>query len=230
MAVLVLATLAAAECEISGTPTPSATLEPTHATTPEPTPTRTAVPPTPTSTPLPGSVRGVSLSPKSYETDDFLAFWDLAAQVGNSVRWAGDLQALGPLDEGPEATFQISLQYDLIPLIEGNVFVASTGELLRPLDHTAHAEYIEDITAFVEEYKPPYLGIGVEINILQEHNPEAFAAFVELYADAAKVVRAISPDTQLYVTFQLERLRGLRGGLFGVPEALPGIPDPLQPS
>lgn len=60
-------------------------------------------------------------------------------------------------------------------------------------------------------YKPDYLAIGVEINMLAERNPEQFEAFLTLYREAYAVARAASPDTLIFPTFQLEDLEGNLG-------------------
>ena len=69
--------------------------------------------------------------------------------------------------------------------------------------------------AFAKAYKPEYLGFGIEINALHETNPADYASFKVFFAKVVKVVKQVSPDTKVFTVFQLERLRGLRGGLFG---------------
>ena len=95
------------------------------------------------------------------------------------------------------------------------VFNQDTGELLRPLDVATQNTYVQDIQRLAQEFKPKYLGIGIEINILYEHSQADFDTFVSLFETADIAVKQVSPATKVFTVFQLEHLKGLRGGLFG---------------
>lgn len=58
-------------------------------------------------------------------------------------------------------------------------------------------------------YRPAYLALGVEVNAAFEANPDGYLAFADVYREAYEEVKAISPDTQVLVTFQYEQLLGL---------------------
>ncbi|MBI2766959.1 MAG: hypothetical protein HYX53_13745 [Chloroflexi bacterium] len=67
-------------------------------------------------------------------------------------------------------------------------------------------------TAYVAtNYKPDYLAIGVEINMLFERSPKQFDAFVSLYREAYAVAKAANPKGKVFPTFQLEDLEGTFG-------------------
>jgi hypothetical protein len=66
----------------------------------------------------------------------------------------------------------------------------------------AYAAYV------VANYKPDYLALGVEINMLYERDRKQFDAFVSLYKEAYDNVKASSPRTKVFPTFQLEDLEG----------------------
>lgn len=67
-------------------------------------------------------------------------------------------------------------------------------------------------TAYVvSNYKPDYLALGVEINMLYERSPAQFNAFVTLYHKAYDVAKAANPKTKVFPTFQLEDLLGSFG-------------------
>jgi len=69
-------------------------------------------------------------------------------------------------------------------------------------------------TAYVAaNYKPDYLALGVEINMLYERNRDQFDAFVSLYREAYDNVKATSPKTKVFPTFQLEDLEGQFGNI-----------------
>ncbi|HEX9761905.1 MAG TPA: hypothetical protein VGA97_02280, partial [Acidimicrobiia bacterium] len=58
-------------------------------------------------------------------------------------------------------------------------------------------------------------GLGVEIDTQWRNRPDDFEVFVDLFAAVAAAVDEVSPDTKLLTVFQLERLSGMHGGLFG---------------
>lgn len=190
----------------------------------QPSPTATAVPSTATQPPLPSeeTLYGVSLSPRSYQQEDFLDFFGLAQQAGGVVRWAGDWAELGKAGGGAEAVAGLAGQFNYVPVFEANVFSQSPTELLRPLTDEQVEEYVRLAREFAEKERPRYLGLGIEVNILYEEMPEEFDRLVVLFGRAAQAVKEVSPETQVYVTFQLERMHGLAGGLWG------GVNDPAE--
>lgn len=67
-------------------------------------------------------------------------------------------------------------------------------------------------TAYVvKNYRPDYLALGVEINMLYERSPKQFEAFVSLYNEAYAVAKGANPKTKVFPTFQLEDIEGTFG-------------------
>ena len=151
-------------------------------------------------------MKGVSLTPRSSQEDDFLDFFERAKQTGNIVTWAGDWNELGKIGGSPQVLTEIVSTYDLIPFVE--VTPQSNGVLLRPLNETIKQIYKNDVVAFAGKYKPAYLGLGIEINLLYEKSPEDFDEFVEFYNDVYNFVKAESPNTKVFTIFQLEKMKG----------------------
>lgn len=58
-------------------------------------------------------------------------------------------------------------------------------------------------------FKPRYLGLGSEINTYADAHPEDFPNYVSLYREIYGLIKAESPDTQVFVTFQWEDLNNL---------------------
>jgi hypothetical protein len=50
---------------------------------------------------------------------------------------------------------------------------------------------------------------------LRGTDPEGYDEFVELFAEVYGAVKEASPETSVFTVFQLERMKGLWGGLFG---------------
>lgn len=71
-------------------------------------------------------------------------------------------------------------------------------------------------SAFVAEaryialnYRPAFLSLGMEVNATYEKDPEQYQHFLEAYRDAYFAVKNVSPETQVFVTFQFEALVGV---------------------
>lgn len=167
-------------------------------------------------------LRGVSLSPRSYSDDEFTEFFELVQGTDLAVRWAGDWQALSTDDGAPSVVCTLAEQYGYQPIIETGVYSVDDGELFQPLDEAGQTAFVEAVSDFAAEWEPPYVGIGVEVNLHAEDEPEQFETFVSLFAEAYDAIKDAAPSTQVYTGFQLEWMRGLRGGVFG------GENDPEQ--
>jgi len=79
------------------------------------------------------------------------------------------------------------------------------------LDPKIQEAFLAYTAYVVSNYKPDYLAIGVEINMLYERSPDQFNAFVALYHKAYDVAKAASPNIKVFPTFQLEDLEGTFG-------------------
>jgi hypothetical protein len=62
------------------------------------------------------------------------------------------------------------------------------------------------------EFQPRYLGLSSEINTYLEAHPEEIPHYLSLYREIYKAIKAESPDTQVFVTFQWEQVSGLFAG------------------
>jgi hypothetical protein len=160
-------------------------------------------------------LKGITLSPRSFQSADFADFFEKAKQAGVVVSWSGDWNELGNTGGGPTVITELASTYNYTPLVEVQFFTQSTGTLLRPLDESNKQAYKDSAVAFVSEYKLKYFGIGIEVNTLYAKSPADFDAFVQLYSEVCDAVKAKSPNTRAFTIFQLERLKGLNGGLFG---------------
>jgi len=80
-------------------------------------------------------------------------------------------------------------------------------------DPSLRAAFLSYTAYVVKNYKPDYLALGVEINMLYERAPAQFDAFVSLYKEAYDVAKAASPKTKVFPTFQLEDLEGMFGDI-----------------
>ena len=161
------------------------------------------------------TLKGVSLSPRTYDQPGFEDFFTLAKKTGLTVTWAGDWDQLDVPGQGPEYVTSMSSKYGVQPVMIASYYSQSEGRMLRPMDDVTKARYLEKVSTYAKKNKPEYMGLGIEVNIMAEKSPAEFEEFVDLYAQAYDAVKAVSPGTKVFTVFQLERMKGLQGGLFG---------------
>ena len=141
-------------------------------------------------------------------------FFTRAQQAGGIVEWAGDWQEIGG-SGAPATVAQLASEHNLKSMIVVQFFIQSTGQLIRPLNATNEQHYLSTTSDFVRQYRPSYFGVGIEVNLLYEKNITAFNEFVSLYSQVYSEVKSISASTVVFTVFQLEKMNGMGGGLYG---------------
>jgi hypothetical protein len=160
--------------------------------------------------------KGVAFTPKSFEPVDFVDFFQKAGQAGGVVSWAGDWNELGDtVDGAPKVVAELAPEYALIPMVEAQFFTQSTGQLLRPLTEETKQSYKQVAAVFAKKYQLKFLALGIEVNILWEKSAADLDLFVPFFAEVCDTVKTVSPNTKVFTIFQLEKMKGLSGGLFG---------------
>ncbi len=86
----------------------------------------------------------------------------------------------------------------------------------NPLVRTAYTNFSLRV---LREFHPRYLGLASEINTYADTHPEDFTNFLSLYASVYAAIKAESPQTQVFVTFQWEELNNLIPQVAGGREA-----------
>jgi len=155
-----------------------------------------------------GLLKGVSVSPKSFEGDDFKDFLERVKDTQDVLLWAGDWIEIHE-GKAPITFSELAQQYDYVPFIEVGHYIQETGALFRPLDESNQQIYFDSTIEFVKQYKPKYFGMEVEINIFAEKNPDGFEEFVPFYNNVYDAVKQVSPGTMVFTVFQLEKMKGL---------------------
>lgn len=161
-------------------------------------------------------VKGLSLSPKSFEGADFTNFFDQANSAADVISWVGDIEDIGKSNGAPKVVISMGRSKDFAPLIEVSYFNTENGALIRPLDEETRNHYRELVRSFVQNNKVPYFGIGVEADVLLvKRSAQDFDTYVSVFNELAAAIHEVSPETMVFPVFQLERLKGMQGGLFG---------------
>ncbi|RLD08839.1 MAG: hypothetical protein DRI65_01050 [Chloroflexota bacterium] len=153
-------------------------------------------------------LRGVSVSPKSYQGNDFAEFLERVKRSQDVLMWAGDWIEISR-EGAPVTISELAAQYGYIPIIEVGHYSQESGELNRPLNADNRQVYLESTIDFIEKVRPLYFGIGVEINVFADKNPQAYEEFVPFYNEVYDVIKATSPETKVFTVFQLEKIKGL---------------------
>ena len=160
--------------------------------------------------------KGVSYSPQSLTSPSAITdFWEKTKEAGEAVRTGGDWLNFSQSGKISPTVATLSARNNLVPVIEVNFFNQESGKLLRPLSVGNRQSYLDGSVSFARQYQPPYFGMGVEIDTFYRAEPGEFDLFADLFSEVYDAVKAVSPQTQVFTTFQYERLQGLRGGLFG---------------
>ena len=159
------------------------------------------------------TLKGVSLSPRSYGEDDFTGFFENAAEAGSVVTWAGDW---GYLVNGtaPIVVTELADVYGYEPVILVTYMDQSAGTS-HPLTDETREAYLNAIRDYAAEYTPTYIGVGIEVNAVYMQSTETYVEFKGFFPQVYRAVKDASPGTQVFTVFQLEQMKGLCGGLFG---------------
>lgn len=161
------------------------------------------------------TLRGFSLSPRSSSAEDFTAFLDHVAEGATLLEWVGDAMEWGGTDAGPGVTVGLAAQTGVEPITVGGWARTEDGEFLRPLTDEVADEYVKAAASFAARHQPRLMGFGVEVDSNWRAHPDEWDSATELFARFATEIETSSPETSVFVVFQLERMRGMNGGLFG---------------
>ncbi len=177
-----------------------------------------------------GYLMGISSLPAELTDDGYARAFELAARAGEVVLikrvppWAALLSGASFPSESVAVATQAEL--DLAERNELDIFfaidfaggasgpgqIADLPEELRGAGF-ADARVREAFLAYAQyvaaNYRPAYLALGVDVNSYEAENPADFEQFLTLYAEAYDAVKALSPETLAFPTFQLEELHGL---------------------
>ena len=171
---------------------------------------------------------GVTLSPRGHTAgssdEDYVEHFAGHAPWGRviafhgawraSVEQAGELPALAVVGASAAQT------YGFVPAIGiGWADGGGTPDLTSDSDpgdnswsnQETRDEFRWALTSLAEVYQPPYLFLGNETNVWFDTHGEAeqWNEWLSQLAECRAAIRAVSPDTVVYTTFQLEMMKGL---------------------
>lgn len=136
---------------------------------------------------------------------DYLAFFAALPALGGTV---GNYAPLDDLADNQEVGIAAGLQ--VLPVTGFHREVDGALEVTVDFGDAAQREsFIDGLVDFVETYRPPYLGVGNEVNRVWEADPAAFDAWAAALPEIVDAVHEASPRTAVFATFQYEFLAGL---------------------
>ena len=68
--------------------------------------------------------------------------------------------------------------------------------------------YLTYVRYMAASYRPKYMALAVDVNLLYGGNQAEFSRFLPVYRQAYDIVKEVSPDTRVFATFQYEDLLG----------------------
>ena len=170
---------------------------------------------------------GFSSVPAELTQDAYIAALDLTARYGELLliqrapEWAEFLPGVEPSPRLHELTVrervaveerELTLFYALDPfdpVDRGRLAAAPLGYRDADLAHPdLRAAFVAEARFIATSYTPAYLALGVEINATFERSPSQYRAFLAAYNEAYRAVKAVSPETRVFATFQYEQLLG----------------------
>lgn len=136
------------------------------------------------------STKGVSLSPISYSGNDFTNFFTKAKESNSGlISWAGNWEELKNKNSAPYVLISLSEQYNFEPVI------------ITSIPDEYSEDYKNTLISFAQENKLKYLAIGNEINNNYQNS------YPETFSKAYEEIKKVSPETQVFTIFQLEKMK-----------------------
>ncbi len=144
--------------------------------------------------------------------DLFASFPETGTMVGVYQNWNDGPGTQGQVPDAVQLIYTVAEDTPIVPIIGLGVKERTPDDGLKStVDYDNPVErqqVIDTLVTLVEDFDVDYLLFGAEINRLLLYDPDAFDAFVALYADTYDAVKATSPATLMFTGFQLELMRG----------------------
>ncbi len=138
--------------------------------------------------------------------------------LGVYTSWSDSPEQAGEIPSVVSAVYGLADRYAFIPVIALGFFNdmpdGSLQASIQLSDPAQRLLFRQTALAIVEQYQPPYLGLGGEVNRYYEAAPSDFENYLTLYAETYDAVKAVAPQTKVFAIFQLEMLKG-NGFLLG---------------
>ncbi|OGL78368.1 hypothetical protein A3E39_02600 [Candidatus Uhrbacteria bacterium RIFCSPHIGHO2_12_FULL_60_25] len=178
--------------------------------------------------PAPASVArfGVAYSPRGYPSSatdaDVRAFFksvpDLGGIVAFHTNWRDSRDTAGEIPKVTQFAHAAEKEFDIVPAVGFGWTVGDAPDLTsasEPKNNTwtnaeTRRKYREMATSYAKTYKPRFMFLGNETNGYRMRATKGeWAAWVSEFKETYDAIKAVSPNTLVFTTFQLERMKGL---------------------
>ncbi len=132
----------------------------------------------------------------------------MVPEAGGVLSWAGEGTELATEKSAASVVVGLTKQRSWTPVI----VTGAKSSIIK--DELKRASLQAAIVGFARQERPPYLAIGNEINFSYQ-DAATRDLIVDFFQDTARKIKKVSPQTRVFPIFQLEWMKGLRGGLFG---------------
>jgi hypothetical protein len=164
--------------------------------------------------------------PGTQETwlDMFEKFSEIADIVIAQGGWRESMDKSGEIPELMQLLQMQKETYGFTPQFGLGFFDNPTQEAILDLPHNPTNDWTNEESKemfksvaleICEDYQPKYLALGIEVNTYYRINQDDFSNYVEAYKEMYDELKPLCPDTNIFVTFQLEELKGVGGDIWG---------------
>jgi hypothetical protein len=94
---------------------------------------------------------------------------------------------------------------------DGTADLLSDGDMINNSwsNQESRDEFLDMVTDYASTYSPAYLYLGDDINAWFWTDQAGWSDWLDVLGEAYDAIKGVSPNTIVYTTFQLERLKGL---------------------
>jgi hypothetical protein len=173
-----------------------------------------------------GTGFGVTFSPRGFTTtmtaDDVLDFYRNHEETGPIIafhmNWRDDVASAGRIPSTAVQAQAAASQHGFHAVVGFGWHGGSGADLTsagEPANNTwsnaeTRAGFVAMLRAWCRTYRPQFVFVANEVNLYWlEATPQEWADWVSACGEAYDAIKAVSPGTTVFVTFQLERLKGL---------------------
>ena len=164
---------------------------------------------------------GTTLSPRDL-SQGFGDFFAEARELGPVIGWGGTIDHVADPEGAARVLASLCSEHGYAVFLQTSPFRQHEPGFAVPFEAADRQRHLDDLVALVSDHTVAFLAIGVEVNFWRERtSSEDWRRFVGWYDEAYEAVKAASPTTLVFPTFQYERMAGEHGGLWG-PDEAPG--------
>ena len=173
-----------------------------------------------------GARFGTTLSPRGHVTlstaQDYVDYYAGHATHGQLVAfhssWRDGVSSAGQIPALVAVGLAAAATYDFTPVIglgwtdgAGNPDLSADGDPTNSwFNAESRAEFVGLVTTLVTNHQVPYLFLGNETNAYWlKHTQAEWDEWIDVLGEAYLAIKTASPQTMVYTTLQLERMKGL---------------------